>query len=36
LQAIREFKDKWLRAHAEIENIRNRGEREKEDIAKYA
>jgi molecular chaperone GrpE len=31
-----EFKDKWLRAHAEIENIRKRAEREKEDIAKYA
>ncbi len=31
-----EFKDKWLRAHAEIENVRKRAEREKEDIAKYA
>ena len=31
-----DFKDKWLRAHAEIENLRKRSEREKEDIAKYA
>jgi molecular chaperone GrpE len=31
-----EFKDKWLRAHAEIENVRKRLEREKEEIAKYA
>jgi molecular chaperone GrpE len=31
-----EFKDKWLRAHAEIDNIRKRLEREKEEIAKYA
>jgi molecular chaperone GrpE len=31
-----EFKDKWLRAHAEMENIRKRAEKEKEDIAKYA
>lgn len=31
-----DFKDKWLRAHAEAENIRKRAEREKEDIAKYA
>jgi molecular chaperone GrpE len=31
-----EFKDKWLRAHAEIENLRKRMEREKDDIAKYA
>jgi len=31
-----DFKDKWLRAHAEIENVRKRAEREKEDIAKYA
>lgn len=31
-----EFKDKWLRAHAEIENIRKRADREKEETAKYA
>jgi molecular chaperone GrpE len=31
-----DFKDKWLRAQAEVENIRKRTEREKEDIAKYA
>ena len=31
-----DFKDKWLRAHAEIENIRKRAEREKEETAKYA
>ena len=31
-----DFKDKWLRAHAEIENIRKRSEREKEETAKYA
>jgi molecular chaperone GrpE len=31
-----DLKDKWLRAHAEIENVRKRLEREKEDIAKYA
>jgi molecular chaperone GrpE len=31
-----EFKDKWLRAHAEMENIRKRAEKEKEDTAKYA
>ncbi len=31
-----DFKDKWLRAHAEIENIRKRVEREKEETAKYA
>jgi molecular chaperone GrpE len=37
LQAeVMDFKDKWLRAHAEIDNIRKRSEREKEDIAKYA
>jgi molecular chaperone GrpE len=37
LQAeVSDFKDKWLRAHAEIENVRKRAEREKEDIAKYA
>jgi molecular chaperone GrpE len=31
-----DFKDKWLRAHAEIENVRKRTEREKEETAKYA
>ncbi|HJU31850.1 MAG TPA: nucleotide exchange factor GrpE [Hyphomicrobiaceae bacterium] len=31
-----ELKDRLLRAHAEVENIRKRAEREKEDIAKYA
>jgi molecular chaperone GrpE len=37
LQAeIAELKDKWLRAHAEADNIRKRADREKEEIAKYA
>ena len=37
LQAeVADFKDKWLRAHAEIENVRKRAEREKEETAKYA
>jgi molecular chaperone GrpE len=31
-----EFKDKWLRAHAEIDNVRKRAEREREETAKYA
>ena len=31
-----DFKDKWMRAHAEIENIRKRAEREREETAKYA
>jgi molecular chaperone GrpE len=31
-----EFKDKYLRAHAEMENLRRRTEREKDDIGKYA
>jgi molecular chaperone GrpE len=31
-----DLKDKLLRAHAEVENIRKRSEREKEDTAKYA
>jgi molecular chaperone GrpE len=31
-----DFRDKWMRAHAEIDNIRKRTEREKEEIAKYA
>lgn len=33
---VAEFKDKYLRAHAEMENLRRRTEREKEDISKYA
>ena len=37
LQAeVAEYKDKWLRAHADIDNVRKRTEREKEEIAKYA
>jgi molecular chaperone GrpE len=37
LQAeVGELKDRWLRAHAEVENIRKRAEREREDAAKYA
>jgi molecular chaperone GrpE len=31
-----ELKDRLLRAHAEVENIRKRSEREKEDTSKYA
>jgi len=31
-----DLKDRLLRAHAEVENIRKRSEREKEDTAKYA
>jgi molecular chaperone GrpE len=31
-----ELKDRLLRAHAEVENMRKRTEREKEEIAKYA
>jgi molecular chaperone GrpE len=31
-----DFKDKWLRTHAELDNLRKRTEREKEEIAKYA
>ena len=31
-----DFKDRLLRAHAEVENIRKRSEREKEETAKYA
>ena len=33
---VDDLKDKWLRAHAEMENIRKRGEREREEAAKYA
>jgi molecular chaperone GrpE len=37
LQAeVADFKDKWLRAHADADNFRKRAEREKEEIAKYA
>ena len=37
LQAeVADYKDRWLRAQAEIENVRKRYEREKEDTAKYA
>lgn len=37
LQAeVADFRDKWLRAHAEIDNVRKRAEREKEETAKYA
>ena len=37
LQAeVEGLKDKWLRAHAEMENLRKRAEREREDAAKYA
>lgn len=33
---IDDLKDKALRAHAEVDNVRKRAEREKEDAAKYA
>lgn len=33
---VSDLKDKLLRAHAEVENIRKRADREKEDTAKYA
>jgi len=37
LQAeVADFKDRWMRAQAETENVRKRYEREKEDTAKYA
>lgn len=37
LQAeVAEFKDRWLRAQAETENVRKRYEREKQETAKYA
>jgi molecular chaperone GrpE len=37
LQAeVEGLKDKWLRAHAEVDNIRKRAEREREEAAKYA
>jgi molecular chaperone GrpE len=31
-----DYKDRWMRAQAETENVRKRYEREKEDTAKYA
>jgi len=33
---VADFKDRWMRAQAETENVRKRYEREKEDTAKYA
>jgi molecular chaperone GrpE len=37
LQAeVTDLKDKWLRAHAEVGNIRKRADREREEAAKYA
>jgi molecular chaperone GrpE len=37
LQAeVGDLKDKWMRAHAEIDNIRKRAEREREEAAKYS
>jgi molecular chaperone GrpE len=37
LQAeVGDLKDKWLRAHAEMENLRKRAEREREEAARYA
>ena len=33
---VADLKDKLLRAHAEVENIRKRAEREREETAKYA
>jgi molecular chaperone GrpE len=37
LQAeVGDLRDKWLRAHAEMENLRKRAEREKEEASKYA
>jgi molecular chaperone GrpE len=36
LNEVAELKDKLLRAHAEVENIRKRSEREREETAKYA
>jgi molecular chaperone GrpE len=35
-QQLSEMKDQWLRAVAETENIRKRGQREKEDATRYA
>jgi molecular chaperone GrpE len=33
---VSDYKDKYLRAHADMDNLRKRTEREKEDTAKYA
>ncbi len=35
-QQLAEMKDQWIRAVAETENIRKRGQREKEDATRYA
>lgn len=35
-QQLSEMKDQWIRAVAETENIRKRGQREKEDATRYA
>jgi molecular chaperone GrpE len=35
-QQLAEMKDQWIRAIAETENIRKRGQREKEDATRYA
>ncbi|MES2253160.1 MAG: nucleotide exchange factor GrpE [Pseudomonadota bacterium] len=35
-QQVADMKDQWLRAVAETENIRKRGQREKEDATRYA
>ena len=36
MQEVVQMKDQWLRAEAEMENLRRRVEKEKEDIRKYA
>jgi molecular chaperone GrpE len=37
LQAeVGDLKDKWMRAHAEVENIRKRAERERDEATKYS
>ena len=33
---VADLKDKWLRAHAEVDNIRKRADRERDEAAKYA
>lgn len=33
---VADLKDKWLRAHAEVDNVRKRAEREREEAAKYS
>lgn len=35
-EQLAEMKDRWIRAAAELENLRKRAEREKQDAAKYA